>query len=49
MKRPSKKDIKAAIEGLKNTSNGEAANSDLHSVGNLGAKKTSKRIRKQGV
>ncbi|MGV3617342.1 MAG: hypothetical protein ACO1SV_18610 [Fimbriimonas sp.] len=49
MKRPSKKDIKAAIDGLKNTSNEGGANPDKNTGGSLSEKKTSQRIRKQGV
>lgn len=49
MNKPSKKDIKAAIEGLKSTPAGEIVNPGHNAGGNLAAKKTSKRIRKQGV
>jgi hypothetical protein len=49
MKRPSKKDIKAAVEGLKSTPAGEAVNPDKNAGGSLSGKKNSQRIRKQGV
>lgn len=48
MNRPSKKDIKASIEKLKDKSPGTPGASD-HGAGKLTEKKTSQRIRKQGV
>jgi hypothetical protein len=47
MKRPSKKDIKAAVDGLKEKPAGQ--NTSEPQVGKLPTKKTSQRIRKQGV
>lgn len=48
MNRPSKKDIKAAVEKLKDKSSGSAGAPETK-VGKLASKKTSQRIRKQGV
>jgi hypothetical protein len=48
MKRPSKKEIKAQVDGLK-TNNGGDSNPDKNTGGSTSAPKTSKRIRKQGV
>lgn len=48
MKRPTKKDIKAAVDQLKQSSSGGSAPLEPR-VGKLGEKKTSQRIRKQGV
>ena len=48
MKRPSKKDIKAAVDKLKDQSSG-SSNPSEPKVGKLASKKTSQRIRKQGV
>lgn len=48
VKRPSKKDIKAAVDKLKDKSSGPAKASEPVS-GKLPAKKSSQRIRKQGV
>lgn len=47
MNRPSKKDIKAALDQLKNPNKGEAGSTQP--TPNLTEKKQSKRIRKQGV
>jgi hypothetical protein len=47
MKRPSKKDIKAAIDKLKDKPSGPSGAEP--SVGKLASKKTSQRIRKQGI
>ncbi|MCC7435826.1 MAG: hypothetical protein IT363_14165 [Methanoregulaceae archaeon] len=47
MSRPSKKDIKAAVEKLKEKPS--AGNAPEPQVGKLPAKKDTKRIRKQGV
>jgi hypothetical protein len=47
MKRPSKKDIKAAVDKLKEKSS--SASSPDAQVGKLSSKKSSQRIRKQGV
>jgi hypothetical protein len=47
MKRPSKKDIKAAIDNLKDKPSGLPASEPQ--VSKLPAKKSSQRIRKQGV
>jgi hypothetical protein len=47
MERPSKKDIKAAIDKLKDKPSGQGA-PELK-AGKLTEKKSSKRIRKQGV
>jgi hypothetical protein len=48
MKRPSKKDIKAAVDKLKDKSSGTSG-PDNKEVGSLSSKKSSQRIRKQGV
>ena len=48
MKRPSKKDIKAAVDKLKDSSSG-SSNPSEPKAGKLPAKKSSQRIRKQGV
>lgn len=48
MKRPSNKEIKAAVEKLKAKPGGESKAPDLK-VGKESAAKTSRRIRKQGV
>jgi hypothetical protein len=48
MKRPSKKDIKAAVDKLKDKPSGQAE-APQPNVGKPAAKKTSQRIRKQGV
>ncbi len=48
MDRPSKKDIKAAVDKLKEKP-ANASSATEPTVGKLGAKKTSQRIRKQGV
>jgi hypothetical protein len=45
--RPSKKDIKAAVDKLKDKPSGSA--SPEAQVGKLSSKKDTKRIRKQGV
>ncbi len=47
MKRPSKKDIKAAVDKLKDKPSGSSTPEPT--VGELATKKNSKRIRKQGV
>jgi hypothetical protein len=47
MKRPSKKDIKAAVDKLKDKS-ANSGNPEVQ-VGKLTEKKSSQRIRKQGV
>jgi len=47
MKRPSKKDIKAAVDKLKDHSAGTGPSEPV--VGKLTDKKDSRRIRKQGV
>lgn len=49
MKRPSKKDIQAAVDKLKEKKGGGANEPDQSSGGKLEPKKTSQRIRKQGV
>ncbi len=48
MKRPSKKDIKAAVDGLKDKSSGISDITDQN-LGKLAHKKSSQRIRKQGI
>ena len=48
MKRPSKKEIKEAVDKLKDHSSGSASAPE-QKVGKPTAKKTSQRIRKQGV
>lgn len=47
MNRPSKKEIKAAVDKLKDKP--EGANAPEQQVGKLSPKKDTKRIRKQGV
>jgi hypothetical protein len=47
MNRPSKKDIKAAIDKLKDSPSSSAP--PEHKAGQLSPKKSSQRIRKQGV
>jgi hypothetical protein len=47
MKRPSKKDIKAAVDKLKDKSSG--ATPPEPQVGKLSSKQNSQRIRKQGI
>ena len=47
MKRPSKKDIKAAVDKLKDKSS--SASTPEPQTGKLSSKKTSQRIRKQGI
>lgn len=47
MKRPSKKDIKAAIDKLKDKP--ANASAPEQTIGELPSKKSSQRIRKQGV
>ncbi len=47
MKRPTKKEIKAAVDKLKDKPVGESAPDKQ--VGQLAEKKSSQRIRKQGV
>ncbi len=47
MNRPSKKDIKAAVDKLKDKSSGSSG--PEAKVGQLASKKSSQRIRKQGV
>jgi len=51
MKRPSKKDIKAAIDALKQDHQGQAneAQGNKGDGGHLPSQKSSKRIRKQGI
>ena len=48
MKRPSKKEIKAAIDKLKEKPSGTSQAPEPQ-IGKLSEKKSSKRIRKQGV
>jgi hypothetical protein len=48
MKRPSKKDIKAAVDKLKDKSS-DTSGPDNQTVGSLSSKKSNQRIRKQGV
>ena len=48
MKRPSKKEIKAAVDKLKDKSSGGSNAPEPHQ-GKLSEKKSSQRIRKQGV
>ncbi len=49
MKRPSKKEIKEAIDRLKDKPAGSSSVEPKSEKFSLGAKKDSKRIRKQGV
>lgn len=49
MKKPSKKDIKTAIDKLKDKPGGGFNANEPNSAGKLSPKKTSQRIRKQGV
>ncbi|MBX3117597.1 MAG: hypothetical protein KF784_00910 [Fimbriimonadaceae bacterium] len=49
MKRPSKKEIKAAVEKLKEKPVDTSGASEPTNVGKPASKKTSQRIRKQGV
>jgi hypothetical protein len=49
MERPSRKDIKAAVDKLKNHAHGAESPSETQKVQKLATKKTSERIRKQGV
>ncbi len=49
MKRPSKKDIKAAVDKLKEKPENTSNTYEQNNVGQLGSKKSSQRIRKQGV
>lgn len=49
MKRPSKKEIKAAVEKLKEKPTENSGTSEPTSIGKPAAKKSSQRIRKQGV
>jgi hypothetical protein len=48
VKRPSKKDIKAAVDKLKENPSGPSGTPETK-VGKLASKKSSQRIRKQGV
>jgi hypothetical protein len=48
MNRPSKKEIKAAVDKLKDKSSGSSSAPEKN-VGKLTEKKSSQRIRKQGV
>lgn len=48
MNRPSKKEIKAAIDGLKDKPAGSSEVTDQN-LGKLAHKKSSQRIRKQGI
>lgn len=48
MSKPSKKDIKAAVDALKSKPTGNNSVPD-HNTGKLSAEKSNKRIRKQGV
>jgi hypothetical protein len=48
MERPSKKEIKAVVDGLKNKPQAAGTNGN-QKVGKLSAKKSSLRIRKQGI
>jgi hypothetical protein len=48
MARPSKQEIKAAIDKLKDKSS-ETKNTPENNVGKLTSKKSSQRIRKQGI
>ncbi|MCE9559778.1 MAG: hypothetical protein K8R88_12610 [Armatimonadetes bacterium] len=48
MKKPSKKDIKAAIDKLKEKPSGSSGPIEPH-IGKLSSEKSSKRIRKQGL
>ena len=49
MARPSKKDIKAALDKLKEPADGKPEIPDRSIPGSLAPKKSSQRIRKQGV
>jgi hypothetical protein len=49
MDKPSKKDIRAAIEKLKETPQGQSRPNEVTKAARLEPQKNSKRIRKQGV
>lgn len=49
MKRPSKKEIKALVEGLKKGDQGSGFQAPSAKHGKLSNKQDSKRIRKQGI